>query len=499
MYGYGKSDSPIVPVKSANNGTDNKVSAEWTEERGLAKGNPPQRNRLRAQNRERLQSELERVRQIAAGDKEAKFTTLWHHVYDIDRLRECYFGLKRNSAKGVDGETWKHYGENLEANLQDLSARLKRGAYHAKPVRRVYIPKPDGRQRPIGVPALEDKIVQNATAEVMNAIYETDFKDFSYGFRPGRGQHDALDTLAMGIEWGKVNWVLDIDLRSFFDTIDHGWMMKFVEHRIADKRVLRHIKKWLNAGVLEDGKIWRADYGTPQGGSISPLAANIYLHYALDIWASIWKRSSARGEMLMVRFADDAVFGFQHKSDAERFREEMQRRLSRFHLELNAEKTRLIEFGRFAADDRAKRGEGKPETFDFLGFTHVCDKARNGKFIVLRQTKRKKMQAKLNEIRMELRRRLHDPVYEVGQWLQSVLLGHYRYYGVPRNYVALTIFRNQVMRLWKRSLERRSQKGKCTWERINRLRALWLPSPKIMHPYPRERLGVTTQGKSPVQ
>ncbi|MHB1459331.1 MAG: reverse transcriptase domain-containing protein, partial [Armatimonadota bacterium] len=282
-------------------------------------------------------------------------------------------------------------------------------------------------------------------------------------------------------------------------TIDHGWLMKFVEHRIADKRVLRHIKKWLNAGILEDGEIRQADYGTPQGGSISPLLANIYLHYALDVWASIWRKHSARGQMLIVRFADDAVFGFQYRDDAERFQEEMRRRLSRFHLELNAEKTRLIEFGRFAAATRSKRGEGKPETFDFLGFTHICDKSRKGKFIVLRQTKRKKMQAKLKEIQIELRRRLHDPVYEVGQWLKSVLLGHYRYYGVPRNYVALTIFRTQVMKLWKRSLERRSQKGKCTWERINRLRDLWLPLPKIMQPYPQERLGVTTHARSPVQ
>ena len=383
MHGCGKSDRTILPKKFANKGTDNKVSAERMEERELVKGNSREQNRLRTQNRESLRSKLARVRQVAAKNKEVRFTTLWHHVYNIDRLRECYYGIKRNSAKGVDGETWKHYGENLEANLQDLSERLKRGAYRAKPVRRVYIPKPDGRQRPIGVPALEDKIVQSATVEVLNAIYECDFKCFSFGFRPGRSQHNALDVLTVGIERGKVNWVLDIDLRAFFDTIDHEWMMKFIEHRIADRRVLRHIKKWLNAGVLEDGKIWQADYGTPQGGSISPLAANIYLHYALDIWASIWKRNSARGEMLMVRYADDAIFGFQYKSDAERFQEEMKKRLSRFHLELNAEKTRLIGFGRFAATDRAKRGEGKVETFDFLGFTHICGKTRNGKFIVL--------------------------------------------------------------------------------------------------------------------
>ena len=492
MYDCRKSDSAILPVKSANKDTDNKVSAEWMEERALAKGNSRQQNRPRAQNRECLQSELERVQQIAAKDKEAKFTTLWHHVYNIDRLRERYYGLKRKSAKGVDGETWKHYGENLEENLQELSARLKRGAYHAKPVRRVYIPKPDGRQRPIGVPALEDKIVQSATAEVLQAIYEADFKDFSYGFRPGRSQHDALDALSVGIRKGKVNWVLDIDLRSFFDTIDHGWMIKLIEHRISDKRVLRHVKKWLNAGVLEDGKIQQAEYGTPQGGSISPLLANIYLHYALDVWASIWRKKSARGEMLIVRFADDAVLGFQYRADAERFQEELKKRLARFHLELNAEKTRLIEFGRFAATDRAKRGEGKPETFDFLGYTHICDKTRNGKFVVLRRTKRKKMRAKLKEIKVELRRRMHQPVCTVGAWLRSVLLGHYRYYGVPRNSASMNSFRYQVIWLWHRSLKRRSQKHRCGWDKMKLLVQRWLPNPKIMHPYPEERLRVTT-------
>lgn len=498
MYGCGKSDSSIVPVKSANNGTKSKVSAERVEGRELAKGNSRAQNRHRAQNRERLQSELTRVRQKAATDKGARFTTLWHHVYNIDRLREAYYGLKRHSAKGVDDETWEHYGENLEANLQDLSARLKRGAYHAKPVRRAYIPKPDGRQRPIGIPALEDKIVQSATAEVLQAVYEADFKDFSHGFRPGRGQHNALDALYIGL-MRRVSWVLDADLRSFFDTIDHGWLLKFVEHRIADKRVLRHIKKWLNAGILEDGKIWRAEYGTPQGGSISPLLANIYLHYALDIWADIWRKQTAGGDVLIVRFADDAVFGFQYKSDAQKFLEGITKRLARFHLELNAEKTRLIEFGRFAADNRRAGGKDKPEAFDFLGFTHICGRTRNGKFIVLRQTKRKRMQAKLNEVKAELRRRLHAPVNEVGEWLRSVLLGHYRYYGVPRNYVALAIFRTQVKKLWHRTLRRRSQKGSCTWERIGRLSDRYLPSPRIMHPYPQQRLLATTQGRSPVR
>lgn len=492
MHDCGKSDRPIVPKKSANKSADSPGPAERMEGRGLAKRNAHEQNRLRTQCRERLQRELERIRQIAATEKDVKFTAIWHHVYDIDRLREAFYGLKRNSAKGVDGETWKHYGESLETNLQDLSDSLKRGSYHAKPVRRVYIPKPDGRQRPIGIPAMEDKIVQSATAEVLQAIYETDFKSFSYGFRPGRSQHDALDVLAVGIERGKVNWVLDIDLRSFFDTIDHKWMMKFIEHRIADKRVLRHVKKWLNAGVLEDGKIWRAEYGTPQGGSISPLLANIYLHYALDNWVAVWKRKQARGEMHIVRFADDAVFGFQHRWEAERFLGDMKDRLSRFHLELNADKTRLIEFGRFAASTRAKRGEGQPETFDFLGFTHICGKSRKGKFVVLRQTKGKKMRAKLNELKLELRRRMHDPVSATGSWLRSVLLGHYRYYGVPRNIKAMSSFRYQVLWLWHRTLKRRSQKHRCRWDKMSILAQRWLPNPKIMHPYPDQRLTVTT-------
>ena len=492
MHGCGKSDRPIVPRKSVNKSVDATMPAEQMEGRGLAKGNTREQNRLRTLSRARLQSELVRIRQIAAKDKEVKFTSLWHHVYDIERLREAYYDLKRNSAKGVDGETWEHYGEKLEMNLRDLSERLKRGAYHAKPVRRVYIPKPDGRQRPIGVPALEDKVVQSATSEVMQAIYETDFKDFSYGFRPGRSQHNALDVLSVGLRYGKVNWVLDIDLRSFFDTIDHEWMMKFIEHRIADKRVLRHIKKWLNAGTLENGKISQAQYGTPQGGSLSPLLANIYLHYALDVWADIWRKRQARGEMLIVRFADDGVFGFQYKPDALMFLGEMKKILSRFNLELNVEKTRLIEFGRFAAENRKRRGDGKPETFDFLGFTHICDKTRTGKFIVLRQTKRKRMCSKLKEIKVELRRRMHDPVCEVGSWLRSVLLGHYQYYGVPRNIASMNSFRYQVIWLWHRSLKRRSQKHRCGWDKMRFLIQRWLPNPEIMHPYPEQRLRVIT-------
>ena len=320
-----------------------------------------------------LQSALERIRQVACRDKGARFTALWHHVYNVDRLREAYFSLKRNAAPGVDGETWQHYGEDLEGNLQELCTRLKRGAYRAKPVRRVYIPKADGRQRPLGVTALEDKVVQRAVVKVLNAIYESDFLGFSYGFRPGRNPHNALDALYVGIMRKRVNWMLDADIRGFFDAIDHEWLMKFVEHRIADQRVLRHIKKWLNAGVMEDGKRTQAEKGTPQGGSVSPLLANVYLHYVFDLWVHQWRKRHARGEVIIVRFADDFTVGFQYREDAERFLEELRERFQRFHLELHPEKTRLMEFGRYAAENRKRRGEGKPESFDFLGITHTCD------------------------------------------------------------------------------------------------------------------------------
>ena len=343
---------------------------------------------------EDLQSALERIRQVACRDKELRFTSLWHHVTNIDRLRQAYFGLKRNAAPGVDGLTWQQYGESLEENLQDLSARLKRGAYRAKPVRRAYIPKADGRQRPLGVTALEDKIVQRSTVQVLNAIYETDFLGFSYGFRPGRSPHHALDALYVGIMRKRVNWVLDADVCGFFDAIDHKWLLKFIEHRIADPRVIRHLKKWLKAGIVEDGKRTEIESGTPQGGSVSPVLANVYLHYVFDLWADQWRRRHARGDVIIVRFADDFTVGFEFREDAERFLADLRDRFHTFHLELHPDKTRLIEFGRYAARDRKRRGEGKPESFDFLGFTHTCDRTRNGRFIVLRQTMRKRMQAK---------------------------------------------------------------------------------------------------------
>ncbi len=466
--------------------------AEGTEGRGLAKGNPSQQDAPRTPSRIGAHSALERVRHAAHRDKRLRFTALLHHVYRSETLRMAYGALKPGAAPGVDGETWRHYGEALEANLQDLSERLKRGAYRAKPVRRVYIPKTDGRQRPLGVPALEDKLVQRATVAVLNAIYETDFLGFSYGFRPRRSQHQALDALYTGLLTKQVNWVLDTDIRGFFDAIDHGWLVKFVEHRSADRRVVRLIQKWLNAGVLEDGTRTRSETGTPQGGSASPLLANVYLHYVFDLWAQRWRRTQARGDMIVVRYADDIILGFQYRSDAERFRNELAERFRKFALELHPDKTRLLEYGPFAAGHRRRRGEGKPETFDFLGFTHICGKKRNGRYTVLRHTIRKRLQAKLSEVKAELQRRMHDPVPEVGAWLSSVVGGHIRYYGVPMNSAALHRFRFQVGWLWHRTLSRRSQTGRVRWDRMTRLIRLWLPPARICHPYPLRRLGVIT-------
>jgi group II intron reverse transcriptase/maturase len=499
MNERGKSDGPIVPKKLANK-DGVQPSAERAEGRGPAKGNLPRQNRFRTQGWVDLQHALGRIRQAAARDKQQRFTTLWHHVYDIGGLREAYFSLKPQAAPGVDGQTWQQYGENLEANLQGLAERLRRGAYRAKPVRRAYIPKSDGRQRPIGIPALEDKIVQRATTSVLQAVYETDFKGFSYGFRPGRSAHQALDALAMGITTQKVSWILDVDIRGFFDAIDHGWLMEFVEHRIADRRVLRHIRKWLNAGVLEEGRWTQAAEGTPQGGSISPLLANIYLHYVFDLWADHWRRHWARGDVVIVRYADDFVVGFQHRRDAEQFLDELGERFRKFNLELHADKTRLIEFGRYATERRARRGEGKPETFDFLGFTHICTKTKKSdKFLVYRRPMAKRMRAKLREINRILLRCRHAPVTDQGTWLRSVVTGWYQYYAIPFTYHTLTAFRRRVAWHWFRALRRRSQKTRMTWRRMYGLLEQWLPKPRILHPYPWQRVPVTTQGRSPVR
>jgi group II intron reverse transcriptase/maturase len=497
MNGHGKSDRPVVPEKLPNKGSDASLFTEGVEGRGLAKENLLQQNQsIGHRAAPDWQSALGRIRQAAKKGKDVRFTALWHHVANVHRLREEYFALRHSSAPGVDGQTWEQYGQDLEENLRGLSGRLHRGAYHAKPVKRAWIPKSDGRQRPIGIPTLEDKIVQRAAAKVLSCVYETDFVGFSYGFRPRRGPHDGLDALTVGIECKKVNWVLDADIRGFFDTIDHEWLVKFVEHRIADRRVVRHIKKWLNAGVLEDGKRMQMEEGTPQGGNISPLLANIYLHYAFDLWANHWRKTQSHGDVVIVRYADDFVVGFEHQSDARRFLEELTERFRKFNLELHPDKTRLIEFGPHAADDRRKRGQGKPETFDFLGFTHSCSRTLKGRFCVLRQTMRKRMRAKLRAIKDALRLRLHEPIDEVGKWLKSVLTGHYQYYAVPRNSQPLMAIRHWTERLWYQSLRRRSQKTAMTWPRLQSLSRLWLPTPRILHPYPTQRLCVRIQGKS---
>jgi RNA-directed DNA polymerase len=491
MNERGKSDRPTVPGKSPNKA--GQPAAEEMEGRGLTKGNPQQQNASRTLSRTDAPSALERIRQTASKDKKMRFTALLHHVYAFEALRAAYLCLKREASPGVDGETWRHYGEDLEANLQALSHRLKNGAYRAKPVRRVYIPKTDGRLRPLGVTALEDKIVQRATVEVMNAIYETDFRGFSYGFRPGRSQHNALDALYTGLLTKHVNWVLDLDIRGFYDAISHEWLVKFIEHRIADRRVVRLIQKWLNAGVLEDGKRTRTEEGTPQGGSASPLLANIYLHYVFDLWVQAWRQKQAHGDVIVVRYADDIAVGFQRKADAERFWTELTERFRRFRLELHPEKTRLLEFGPFAAANRKQRGEGKPETFDFLGFTHICAKKRsNGYFTVVRQTVRKRLQAKLNAVKAELQLRMHASIPDIGKWLRAVVGGHIRYYGVPMNAAALNLFRYRVGQLWHRTLLRRSQRSHLRRERMQRLVDRWLPPARVYHPFPLRRMGVIT-------
>jgi len=467
------------------------LTAEGVEGRGLAKGNLPQQNMPRTQDRVGMPSALERIGQVARRDNKVRFTTLMHHVYNLETLRGAYFGLNRDAAPGVDGETWRAYGEQLEGNLKDLSERLKRGAYRAKPVRRVLIPKSDGGMRPLGVTTLEDKIVQRAVVEVLNQIYEADFLGFSYGFRPGRGPHDALDALYVGITRKKVNWVLDLDIRAYFDSINHEWLVKFVEHRIADRRIVRLIQKWLKAGVLADGERHQSDVGTPQGGGISPLLANIYLHYALDLWAHAWRRH-AKGDVIIVRYADDVVVGFEDEAEARRFWADLATRFATFGLALHPAKTRLLEFGRYAAERRQRNGRCKPESFDFLGFTHSCAKTRNGKFKVLRRTSRSRLRRKLGSVKLELKRRMQLPVPAVGKWLRSVVRGHLNYYGVSDNSPALSTFRFRVAWLWWRTLRRRSHKTRVTWRRMSRLVAAYLPAARITHPYPDVRFGLTT-------
>jgi len=485
MYASGESDEPVVPAKRLNK--EEQSLAESVEGSGSTKGNTDEAFTRRTQGRERVSQGLGGVREAARRDKKQKFTALLHHV-TTGLLRDSYDSLKRTAAPGVDGVTWQQYGEGLEVRLQDLHDRIHSGAYRAQPSRRTYIPKADGRQRPLGIAALEDKIVQQAVVTVLNQIYEEDFLGFSYGFRPGRGQHDALDALTVGLRRKKVNWVLDLDVRGFFDNVSHEWLVKFVEHRVADRRIIRLIQKWLKAGVTEEGEWKETEVGTPQGAVASPLLANIYLHYVFDLWVNQWRRKSAHGDMIVVRYADDAVLGFQHRKDAEAFLEQLRERMRKFGLELHPEKTRMIEFGRFAEDNRKRRREGKPETFDFLGFTHICGKTRKGNwFTVRRQTIKKRLRGTLQEIRQELRKRWHERIAETGKWLRSVVQGYLTYHAVPGNFAALQTFRREVARMWLEALRRRSQRDRLPWEKFSSIIDRYLPLPRILQPEPGAR------------
>jgi len=487
MHDHEKSDPAIVAGKSANKVAS--ATEESMEPRAGTKRNASQQSTLRAQDREGVSQALERVRQAARQRKKETFTSLLHHI-NIASLRTAFNALKRDAAPGVDGVTWQTYAADLERNLTDLHDRVHRGAYRAQPSRRTYIPKADGRQRPLAVAALEDKIVQRATAIVLNQVYEEEFLGFSYGFRPGRGQHDALDALCVGITTKRVNFILDADVRSFFDEVSQSWLVRFVEHRIGDPRIIRLIQKWLTAGVLENGVVTTSDKGTGQGSVISPLLANVYLHYVFDLWADRWRRREATGDMVIVRYADDIVVGFEREIDARRFWDAMQRRFEEFALSLHPDKTRLIEFGRHAADRRARRGLGKPETFNFLGFTFICGRSRRGKFLLKRKSRRDRMQSKLREIKEELRRRRHQPIPEQGRWLAQVVRGYFAYHAVPTNFPALGAFHHHVTGLWMRSLSRRSQKDRTTWQRIAKIAADFLPKPKTLHPWPQQRFAV---------
>jgi len=483
----GASSDPTA-VKPANKAEPS--AAESVEPRTGTEGNADQQSTRQAQDWESVSQALARIRQAAKLRKKERFTSLLHHV-SVDLLRLSFFALKKDAAPGVDGLAWRDYEtNNLEGNLEDLHDRVHRGAYRALPSRRQYIPKADGRQRPIAICALEDKIVQRAVAMVLNAIYEEDFRGFSYGFRPKRSQHDALDALMVGITTTKVNWILEVDIRSFFDEVNRDWLGRFLEHRMADPRILRLIQKWLKAGVLENGVVTDSEKGTGQGTVISPLLANVYLHYSLDLWAEHWRRREATGDMIIVRYADDVVVGFEHESDARRFWDAMRERLQKFSLSLHPDKTRLVEFGRVAAANRNRRGLGKPETFAFLGFTLVCSKSRRGRFLLKRRSRRDRLKAKLKDVSNELRHRMHQSIPEQGNWLKQVVTGYFAYHAVPTNSAALVTFRDEIIARWRWVLHRRSQKSALTWTRMTKLADDWLPKPRILHPWPNQRFVV---------
>ena len=484
VYADEKSDTPIRAEKPPNKGM---LPAEVAEQRGVAKGNTDQTPASQTQSRTHGASRgLEGVREAARCDKRLRFTALLHHITP-ELLTKSFYALKRQASAGVDGVTWKEYESLLPERIPKLHREIHTGAYRALPSRRVFIPKADGRQRPLGIASIEDKVVQQAVGMVLNTIYEEDFLGFSYGFRQGRGQHDALDALTEAIRWRKVNWILDADIQSFFDELDHDWMIRFLEHRVADRRILQLIRRWLKAGVIENGKRLPSLKGTPQGAVVSPLLANIYLHYTLDLWIQAWRRQPECGEVIAVRYADDSVLGFQKKEAAERFLDQMRERLAKFGLSLHPDKTRLIEFGRFAEENRRARGQRRPETFDFLGFTHCCGKDRQGRFQVIRLTIKKRMRATLAAIRETLLRRRNEPIPVVGAWLHRVVEGYFRYHAVPTNLKRLSSFRAEVCRTWLRALRRRSQRSKTNWDRFNRIIAPYVPRVRVLHPYPDQR------------
>ena len=493
--GLEKSDPAIVAVKPANKGRQR--PAERVEPRAGAEGNPGGRSRRRAQKRESLSHEADRIRQAAKRNPEERLVALLHHV-TVPVLAEAFHSLKSDVASGVDGVTWEMYAQGLEDRLVDLHGRLHRGAYRAPPVRRVEIPKPDGGTRPLGIAALEDKIVQKAVTDtILVPIYESEFLGFSYGFRPGRGAHNALDALTVGIEQRKISWILDADVRAFFDNLDRDWLVRFLEHRIGDTRLIRLITKWLNAGVMEGTDWTDTGRGVPQGAIVSPVLANVYLHYVFDLWVhKSWRNRKGKGDMIVVRYADDFVVGFQHRWEAESFLGDLRERLARFGLDMHPDKTRLIEFGRFARANRKARGLGKPETFDFLGMTHFCAKTLRGKFRVGRKPSRKRMRRTLRRIKEELRKRMHWSKHETARWLGRVLNGWLNYYAVPGTSRALTAFVFAVKRMFLRTLRRRSQKDRYTWSALGRLIGSHWPKPTIRHPWPAQRLTVNTQGRS---
>jgi len=485
----GKSDESVVPSNPANQGGA-EPPAESAEGRLSATRNARPSNLARTPSRtKRRSSGLPGVREAARRSRDLKFTALLHHI-DEQLLTASFYKLKKQAALGVDQMTWHEYEDDLESRIADLHGRIHRGAYRAMPSRRVYIPKPDGRQRPLGIASLEDKIVQHAVRTVLECIYEEDFLGFSYGFRPGRSQHQALDALAYAISEERVNWVLDADIQGFFDEIDRDWLIKFLEHRIGDRRILRLIRKWLNAGIIE-GVDWSdTGKGTPQGAVISPLLANVFLHYVLDLWINQWRTRHCRGKCIVVRYADDFVIGFETEADARACLEALKTRFEQFGLVMHPEKTRLIEFGRASAARREREGRGRCETFDFLGFTHICGKTRkNKRFVLWRRTSVKRLRRTLAAIKVQLQRRRHDSIGETGRWLASVIRGWLQYHAVPDNSRRLQQFVNSVTRLWLRQLRRRSQRGRAAWpwSRMHRLIHRYLPRPKILHPYPKDR------------